>query len=329
VAKRRLAFLPLLFLPALPVIACGWSPSRPFDRESPEVNQAIVALDGGDATVAAKTLEDYLSTGPCADSNIGAPELLKKRPNGTFDLGLSLFKLGEAYGRRFGEEEDGTSPATPGGGQPQAAAGNDEKQKGLRAEQVGCAVRILGAIANDLNVPVDLRARARYLEGNLNFLDGHYKEAVAAYDKALTLAPGENDGGDPVGRDAAWNRAIAEKRIDDQKDSGQDSGNDGGNDSGKEGGADSGNDGGNDGGGDSGGGGNDSGNDSGQSPDTGSPDAGQPPPPEPQPDAGPPPPPRANEDDRMLDQLENAPTVQQEDAKKKAAHRKVRGMADK
>jgi hypothetical protein len=31
----------------------------------------------------------------------------------------------------------------------------------------------------------------------------------------------------------------------------------------------------------------------------------------------------------MLDQLENAPTVQQEDAKKHAAHRKVRGMADK
>jgi hypothetical protein len=31
----------------------------------------------------------------------------------------------------------------------------------------------------------------------------------------------------------------------------------------------------------------------------------------------------------MLDQLENAPTVQQEAAKKAAGHRKVRGMADK
>jgi hypothetical protein len=31
----------------------------------------------------------------------------------------------------------------------------------------------------------------------------------------------------------------------------------------------------------------------------------------------------------MLDQLESAPTVQQEAAKKMAAHRRVRGMADK
>jgi len=281
------------------------------------VNLAIRVLDGGDATLAAATLEDYLSTGPCADGNIGTPELLKKKPSGGFDLGLSLFKIGEAFGRRFGEEEiDG---------------GTDEKQKALRGEQVGCALRLLGVIASDANVPVDLRARARYLEGNLDFLDGQYKEAVAAYDKALTLAPGENDGGDPVGRDAAWNRAIAQKRIDDKKDAGQDSGSDsgdGGQDSGKDGESDAGNEGGKDGGGDSGEeGGKDSGGDSGQSPDSGPPDGGQPPPE--QPDTGPPPPPRANEDDRMLDQLENAPTVQQEAAKKAAAHHKVRGMADK
>jgi tetratricopeptide (TPR) repeat protein len=316
----------------LSAAACGWSPSRPFDRESPEVNQAIRALDAGDATVAATTLEDYLSTGPCADSNIGTPELLRKRPNGSFDLGLSLFRVGEAFGRRFGEEEDESAKAVPGGpgGQKAPGDGADEKQKALRGDQVGCAVRILGVVTGDPNIPTDLRARARYLEGNLDFLDGRYKEAVAAYDKALSLAPGENDGGDPVGRDAAWNRAIALKRIEDQKDSGQDSGNDGGNeggqDGGNEGGGDAGKEGGPDAGGDSGG--KDSGGDSGESPDSGSPEGGQPPP-EQQPDAAPPPPPRANEDDRMLDQLENAPTVQQEAAKKMAAHRKVRGMADK
>jgi hypothetical protein len=297
-------------------VACGWDLSHPFDRESPEVNEAIRALDGGDATTAASTLEQYLSTGPCSESSIGTPELLKKRPNGSFDLGLSLFNVGEAFGRRFGEEE--------------LDAGGDEKQKAMRGEQIACALRVLGVIANDPSLAIDLRARARYLEGNLNFLDGHYEEAVAAYDKALTLAPGEADGGDPVGRDAAWNRAIAQKRIEDNKDAGKDSGNDGGGDSGK-------GDGGNDSGGDSAppdsgndprpnGGGNDSGNDSGQSPDSGNADSGQPPP---EPDAGPPPPPRANEDDRMLDQLENAPTVQQEAAKKAAGHRKVRGMADK
>jgi hypothetical protein len=313
----------------VPLVACGWSPSRPFDRESPEVNQAIRALDGGDATVAATTLEEYLSTGPCADSNIGTPELLRKRSNGSFDLGLTLFKIGESFGRRFGEEEDNARQGQQGGpqhGGPPPDNGADDKVKAARGEQVGCAVRILGVITGDPNLPIELRARARYLEGNLNFLDGHYKEAVAAYDKALALAPGENDGGDPVGRDAAWNRAIALKRIDDQKDASQDSSNDSSNDGGGDGGGDSGSEGGADSGGDSGG--RDSGGDSGQSPDSESPEGG-PPPKEQEPDAAPPPPPRANEDDRMLDQLENAPTVQQEDAKKHAARRKVRGMADK
>jgi hypothetical protein len=54
------------------------------------------------------------------------------------------------------------------------------------------------------------------------------------------------------------------------------------------------------------------------------------PPPKQDEDAGPPPPPKANQDERMLDQLENAPTVQQEAAKKNAQKRRVvRGMADK
>jgi hypothetical protein len=302
---RPLAFCALL---SLPVGGCGWDLSRPFDRESPEVNLAIRALDGGDATFAASMLEGYLSTGPCSESSIGTPDLLKKRPNGSFDLGLSLFQMGEAFGRRFGEEE--------------LDAGNDEKRRALRGEQIACALRVLGMVTNEPNVPVDLRARARYLEGNLNFLDGHYEEAVLAYDKALTLAPGETDGGDPTGRDTAWNRAIALKRIEDNKDAGKDSGNDGGGEADKDSGGESGSDSGHP---DSGS--HDSGNDSGQDPDTGGPESGQPPP-EP-PDSGPPPPPRANEDDRMLDQLENAPTVQQEAAKKAAGHRKVRGMADK
>jgi tetratricopeptide (TPR) repeat protein len=312
---------------SLAALGCGWDPERPFDRESPEVNQAIRALDGGDATVASSTLEDYLSTGPCAEGNIGTPEPLKRRPNGGFDLGLSLFKIGETFGRRFGEEE--------------LDAGLDEKNKALRGEQIACALRILSAVESSGVSPssgergshpndglaAELLARAHYLEGNLNFLDGHYEEAVSAYDKALTLAPGEPDGGDPIGRDAAWNRAIAMRRIDDKKDAGNDSGNDGG-DGGKDSGGDSGNDG-KDSGGDAGNdAGNDSGGDSGQEPDAGGNDAAQPPP-DKQPDAGPPPPPRANEDDRMLDQLESAPTVQQEAAKKMAAHHKVRGMADK
>jgi hypothetical protein len=309
------------------IAACGWNPDRPFEREAPQVNSALGALDGGDAHAAATTLEDYLSTGACSEGSIGAPELVRKRPNGTFDLGLSLFKIGESYGKRFGDEEVNGSASGQG---PQKGP-DDEKLKAERGSQIACALRVVGAVAADDSVPLELRTRARYLEGNLNFLDGHYEEAVSAYDKALTLAPGEPDGGDPTGRDAAFNRAIALKRIEDKKDSGQDGAQpDSGGEGGGSDGGDSGHDSGSEAGGDSGGGGqpDSAGQDSG-SQDSGasSPDSSQPPPHPP--DAGSPPPPTASQDERILDQLENAPTVQQEAAKKAATRHQRRGMADK
>ena len=306
--------------------ACGWDPSHPFDRDAPPVKQAIGALDAGDATAATDLLEQYLSTGACAEGKIGAPDTLKTKPNGTFDLGLSLFKLGEAFGRKFGEED--------------IDAGVTDEQRKARSAQIDCAIRIVQTIADDESQPIDLRARARYLEGNLHFLNGEYEQAVKAYDKALTLAPGMVDAGDEVGRDAAWNRAIALKRIEDKKnDGGQDSGSDaagdsGQNDGGDGGGNDAGNDGGDSGGGNDGGDAGDSGggggNDGG---DDASPDGsdGGPPPTQTQNDQdAAPPPPTQTQDDRVLDKLEGAPTFQQEVAKKAAQQqRKVRGMIDK
>jgi hypothetical protein len=309
--RRALAPLLLACACATVVAACGWDPSHPFDREAPAVSQAVSELDGGDASIAATKLEDYLSTGACKEGNIGTPDLLAKRPDGTFDLGLSLFHIGEQYGRRFGEEE--------------IEAGVDDQTRQLRHAQVECARRIVEAIADDGSVPLDLRARSRYLSGNIAFLDGDYEDAVRAYDRALVLAPGMVDGGDPLGRDAAWNRAIALRRIEDKKDAGQpDAGQDASQspdaqqqEAGHDGSSAQ----------DSGGGGPEAGNDGGQ-------DAAQPPQqpdagPQQQPDAGQPPPqPATNEDDRMLDQLENAPTLQQEEAKR-AGKKRVRGMADK
>jgi hypothetical protein len=306
------------------VAACGWDPSRPFDRDAPAVKRAIADLDAGDAGSAAGRLEDYLSTGVCKDGNIGAPDILKKRPDGTFDLGVSLFRIGEQFGRRFGEEE--------------IDAGVDEATRTRRHAEIECARRVVEAIADDDAVPLELRARARYLQGNLAFLDGDYQGAVRAYDRALVLTPGEVDGGDPVGRDAAWNRAIALRRIEDQKDAGQDASNDTGQDASQDasrdaaqdapheagqdgsqeaGGQDSGQD---------GGGGGDGGTEGGQ--DSGPPSASQPPDAGAEPDTGAQPPPASNEDERMLDQLENAPTLQQEEAKR-SGKKRVRGMADK
>lgn len=332
-ARFRRGFVAVLAT-SLAVAACGWDPSRPFEREAPEVNQAIASLDAGDPKNAAATLQEYLKTGACEEGSIGTPERVKERPNGTFDLGLALFGIAESFGHRFGDEEND-------------AGFLDPNMKGMRAGQVECALRVVRAIAADPGQALDLRARAHYLEGNLLFLNANYEEAVRAYDKALALAPGMGDAGpigasdggrfeaDPVGRDAAWNRAVALRRIEDKKDAGKDAESDADSDGGDGGGQ--GDDGGQDGGGNDGGddagpdgGGGDDGDDAGQ--DAG----GQPPKPDPKDDdeksrdaAPPPPPSRQSQDERILDQLENAPTVQQEDAKRRAEKRRVRGMADK
>ncbi len=298
--------------------ACGWNPSRPFDREAPAVREAVLELDGGDAAIAASKLQDYLSTGPCKEGSIGTPDLLKKRPDGTFDLGLSLFRIGEQFGRRFGEEE--------------IDAGVTAEARARRHAEVECARRVVEALADDDSVSLELRARARYLTGNLAFLDGDYEGAVRAYDRALVLAPGFVDAGDAVGRDAAWNRAIALRRVEDRKDAGQDAAQqDASQDAPSEGGQDASHDASQDGASPEGGGGQDAGPESG-GPDGGD-DASTPPP---QPDAAPPPPdggaqpppPPSDEDERMLDQLESAPTLQQEEGKR-ARKKTVRGMADK
>ena len=311
--RAREVIAVLVAVAPLVTLACSWDPSRPFDREAPEVKEAIGALDAGNATVAAKTLEDYLSTGACKEGAIGLPESVRRLPNGSFDLGLSLFKMGESFGGRFGDEEI------------DAGMTDDARQK--RAAQIACALEIAQHVASDESVPLDLRARARYLEGNLDFLGSDYEASVRAYDEALRMAPGMIDAGDPVGRDAAWNRAIALRRIEDQKDAGNDAappdGSPGDASNNKDaaqpdsGPSDSGSN------GDSGNNNGDSSSPPPQSPDAGGDQDAAPPS---APDAGPPPPPRESQDDRVLDQLENAPTVQEEDAKKRAAsHRHVRG----
>jgi tetratricopeptide (TPR) repeat protein len=312
--RSSLPRLGALCLALASLAGCAWDPSRPFDRDAPRVTEAIADLDAGDAASAASRLEDYLSTGACKDGIIGTPDVLKRRADGTFDLGLALFRIGEQYGRRFGEEE--------------VTEGVTEAVRAKRHAQIECARRVAQAIAEDDGVPGEVRARAHYLSGNLAFLDGAYEDAVTAYDRALVLTPGEADSGDPVGRDAAFNRAIALRRIDDKKDAGPDASppGDASSDASREPDGGGGQDASRDSGGSDGSAPNsdqDGGKDA-ESPPSPPPDAG----PEPPREAGAPPPPSTDEDQRMLDQLENAPTMQQEEAKR-AGKKRVRGMADK
>lgn len=313
------AVLMLLFVFGSP--ACNLSIDDLFTRNSPAVDNAVSAYDAGDASAATSLLAEYLSTGKCEKGSIGTPESVKSLPHAAFDLGLALFRIAEGYGQRFGKEpEYGDAGPTP----------EQQARAHARDEQVDCALRVVRAAMADPALPVELRAKAYYLAGNLDFLRGEYKQAVADYELALRLIPGTPpDAGDPVGADAAWNRAVALERIKRDEDKKRDAGKDGSPNDQEGGTPDSGSP-------DSGhqnkdGGGQDQKPDAGkqESPDAGSkpqpkaqPDAGQP-------DAGPPPPQQsASRDDELLDELERAPTLDQEQAKR-SVRRRVVGAEDK
>ncbi|MBW2453168.1 MAG: hypothetical protein JRI68_01595 [Deltaproteobacteria bacterium] len=349
-ARRRRRFRPPVWLWIALLGACllgalgwlatgcgGWDPTEPFERNSPDVDRAIELMDSGQFESAEEVLETYLGTGPCGDGGIGLPQAVRDKHNGSFDLGLTLFHLAEKFGQRFGDEE-----LTEGGPE-------QDELDAARALEIDCALIIVQAIAHDTKVPIDLRARAFYLAGNLEFLRRRYEDAVTHYDRALQLVPGlyPEAGGDSIGRDAAWNRAIALRRIQEEQDAGQDGGedadadsdaqpdaepdagdDDGGDDGGDEDAGDDG--GGEDGGQDAGdggdsGGGNDAGEDGGDL-DAGG-DAGQPPP---QPDEADeePEPQETSQMDRLLDELEEAPTYQEQDAKRRAARARRRPVME-
>jgi hypothetical protein len=308
------AVLTLAFAYTFLLVGCAKERNRLWLRNAPAVDEAIAAYDGGDAGAAVSLLEQYLATGKCEQGNIGAPESVRSKPFASFDLGLGLFKLGEQYGQRFGEEE----PPGDAGKNPEA-----EAKKEKRGSEVECALRIVRIVAADRSVPLELRARAFYLAGNLEFLRGDYESAVKGYDASLELIPGmpADGGADGIGRDAAYNRAIALERIEDKKkDAGPDAPPDASPDSGQPDGGEKPDSGEPDAGQDGGdkkdepkdnqdGGPPDAGN----KPDPGPPDAGKQPEPQNQPQK-----PSQNQDDRMLDMLERAPSVQQQDAKNRS-----------
>jgi Ca-activated chloride channel homolog len=328
----RTAVTSLLAALGLPWTVAGCDRANElFMRDAPDVKLAVEALDAGDAGAAVNLLETYLSTGKCENGSIGAPDSLRTRPNAAFDLGLGLFALAERYGKRFGEDP----PKAEGPG-----AEGDQAELAKRSAEVDCALRVVRMVSSETSLPVELRARAYYLAGNLEFLRRDYQSAVASYDLALKLIPGlEPDAGDGIGRDAAYNRAIALRRIEDQErdagppDAGPDSGPpDAGDDAGNEP-PDAGDDQKDAGDDQKDGGGDDQ-----------SKDGGQPPPQDQKnQDGGGPPPPQqdqqqqqqqqqqsVNQDERLLDLLEQAPTLQEHDAKKHAAEARGRpGMEDK
>jgi Ca-activated chloride channel family protein len=167
-----------------------------FTRHSPAVDEAIAAMDAHDAGAAKLHLTGYLGTGVCNEGNIGASAALAERPQASLDLGLALFRIGERYGGRFGQD--------PG-------LGNDDPALlARRSKEVACAPSVVEQLTARRKLPLELRAEAHYLLGNLEFLRREYTAAVVGYDRALELMPGRQDEETPaLGRDAAHNRALA------------------------------------------------------------------------------------------------------------------------
>jgi hypothetical protein len=203
------ALLPLLvwLLPcwaAFSLSACDSAAvDRVFTRQAPDVDRAIDAFSEHDAGAAAERLTDYLGTGPCKDGAIGGSNL-GDRPQATFDLGLALFRIAERYGGRFGEDPGRTQ--------------DNPSKLAQRSAEVACAISVLEQVVGRRNLSVELRAQANYLLGNLEFLRREYRAAVADYDRAIELIPGEESPtAEGIGRDAAHNRAIALRRAEEDK----------------------------------------------------------------------------------------------------------------
>ena len=332
VSLRSAAPIAIVLGVALPLVLAGLTSCQgglkdPFIRHAPAVEQALSAIDAGDSGAGVDLLEHYLSTGKCTAGNIGTPDSIQNRNNAAFDLGLALFQVAEKFGGRFGD------PSAPVNAQPSPGM---QQQLAQRSEQIDCALRVVSALTDLPTATIEFKARADYLAGNLYFLREEYQKSVKSYDEALRLIPGiAGDKGDGIGRDAAWNRALALERSEREP---PDAGQDGGKPNPGDGGA------------------GDVGKNS-QQPDGGNkpnaddkknqdkPDANKP-----QPDAGndkpspgdagaPPPAPKdepqpsrdaQNQDDRILDQLEQTPSLNEHIAKEQAQHhRGVHRMEDK
>ena len=177
---------------------------RAFTRRAPDVDRGIEALEARDAGAAALHFSNYLGTGPCNNGAIGSPPALAERPQASFDLGLALFQIAERFGGRFGED--------------QGREEDNPQQLAARSAEVACALSVLEQIVGRRNLPLELTAQGHYLLGNLEFLRREYKAAVSHYNRALELIPGDDaESAQPVGRDAAHNRALALRRAEEDK----------------------------------------------------------------------------------------------------------------
>lgn len=194
-----------------------------FIRESPVVNDAIEALRANKQTEATQILTKYLETGACDAGVIGAGERARRLGDASLDLGLALAGAFPPSGKGAGgapapaASAPSAAPpsASPPSGLPSAAPPTVDPEVSAR---IDCALRVLSPIAENVDLSSDLRARAHYLMGNLELSRDGFQAAIDAYDRAIVLAPGlPEKTGDAIGRDIAKNRAVAQRRLQEEE----------------------------------------------------------------------------------------------------------------
>ena len=210
-----------LFLCGCLPLVCACDLGKLFDRADPVVEQARAAIDASygdtDANLPGvrRDLEDLLHFRCDADAGL---DRVNELANGSVDLGLLVFRLAEQIGHRFGDEDVDAGP-------------DGEAMAAERAKQLDCIKALLTRLVAEPRTPQSLVLKSFYLLGNFAFLAKKYQEAIDHYDRALTLhaasgTPAIDSGApatdDDVARAAAWNRAIALQRLEDQKDAGDD-----------------------------------------------------------------------------------------------------------
>src|SRR5690606_37575468 len=86
--KQRLKMTAALLLPLLlTALGCDKLDKQLFTRYSPQVDEAIAALETQDAGDAQQLLTTYLNTGQCKGGELGTPEAVRERPQAAYDLG--------------------------------------------------------------------------------------------------------------------------------------------------------------------------------------------------------------------------------------------------
>jgi|GEM_PF-172492 len=101
-----------------------------------------------------------------------------------------------------------SSPALPGVGLPGGAPAAAPKP------ELDCALRLLAPLADSESESAALRARALYVMGQVEMKRENFEAAADAYTRGLRFVPAEPEGqGDAIGRDLAFNRAVALSRA--------------------------------------------------------------------------------------------------------------------